>query len=592
MKTLRKLGLASSLVLSLALSACGGDAEEVQKIRIIAMNDFHGNIEVPAPTNGGSVVIKDSANPAGTTVKTGGAAFIASLVKKLQADNTNNIVVAAGDLVNASPVTSTLFHQEPAIDVLNQIGLEVSSVGNHEFDLGKTELLRLQNGGCFNGGVVGTDTCVTNGTFSGAKFKYLAANVVDSNSKTILPATYTKTFGGITVGFIGLTLKDTPSAVLASGVAGLTFLPEATTINTYAAQLRANGASAVVVLIHQGGQTTASTFNDKTCPGLTGEIVPIMNALSKDVDVVVSGHTHQEYVCTVNGKLLTSTGFYGSALTSIDLTVAKKSGVMSFTADNIPVINDTNTSLPSGLVALAKDAIVDATVQMYVTKAAAVKNLAVGSITADIKRALLANTTTRDETAEGPMGDVMADFYFAGVPKADFAITNPGGVRSDLLFTTANGVVTYGDLLTVAPFSNDLVTVDLTGAQVIRLLEQQWETLNCAAKTGINGCGRMLQPSAQLTYTWDASQAQNASAGQGARLVAGSVKIGGVALDVTKTYRIATNSFLGQGGDNFTVMQSGTNYAATGYKDIDAFVSYMKANPRLAPPAKRVTRLN
>jgi 5'-nucleotidase len=316
-----------------------------------------------------------------------------------------------------------------------------------------------------------------------------------------------------------------------------------------------------------------------------------MNALSKDVDVVVSGHTHQEYVCTVNGKLLTSTGFYGSALTSIDLTVAK-SGVKSFSADNIPVINDTNTSLPAGLVALAKDAIVDATVQMYVTKAAAVKNLAVGSITANITRAFLNNTTTRDETAEGAMGDVMADFYFAGVPKADFAITNPGGVRSDLLFTTASGVVTYGDLLTVAPFSNDLVTVDLTGAQVIRLLEQQWETLNCAAKTGINGCGRMLQPSAQLTYTWDASQAQNAATGQGARLVAGSVKIGGVALDVTKTYRIATNSFLGQGGDNFTVMQAGTNYKATGYKDIDAFVSYMKANPRLAPPAKRVTRLN
>lgn len=591
MNNLKRLGLASSLLLALALSACGSDTEEVQLIRIIAMNDFHGNIEVPLATNGGSVVVKDSANPAGTTIKTGGAAFIASLIKKLQAENTNNIVVAAGDMVNASPVTSTLFHQEPAIDVLNQIGLEVSSVGNHEFDLGKTELMRLQNGGCFNGGVVGTDTCLNNGTFGGAKFKYLAANVVDSNNKTILPATYTKTFGGITVGFIGLTLKDTPNAVLPSGVAGLSFLPEATTINTYAAQLRASGASAVVVLIHQGGQTTASTFNDKSCPGLTGEIVPIMNALSKDVDVVVSGHTHQEYVCTVNGKLLTSTGFYGSALTSIDLTVAK-SGVKSFSADNIPVINDTNTSLPAGLVALAKDAIVDATVQMYVTKAAAVKNLAVGSITANITRAFLNNTTTRDETAEGAMGDVMADFYFAGVPKADFAITNPGGVRSDLLFTTANGVVTYGDLLTVAPFSNDLVTVDLTGAQVLRLLEQQWETLNCAAKTGINGCGRMLQPSAQLTYTWDANQAPNAAAGQGARLVAGSVKIGGVALDVTKTYRIATNSFLGQGGDNFTVMQAGTNYRATGYKDIDAFVSYMKANPRLAPPAKRVTRLN
>jgi len=593
MTVFKKRSLLAALLLSALVIGCGGNSEEVQEIRIIAMNDFHGNIEVPAPTNGGSVIVKDSANPAGTAINTGGASFIASLVKQLKAGNVNNIVVAAGDLLSASPVVSTLFHQEPAIDVLNQIGLEVSSVGNHEFDLGKSELMRLQNGGCFVGGVVGTDTCVNNGTFSGAKFKYLAANVVDSTNATILPATYTKKFGGITVGFIGLTFKDTPTAVLPSGVAGLTFLAEAATINTHAAQLRANGASAVVVLIHQGGQTTASTLNDKSCPGLTGEIVPIMNALSKDVDVVVSGHTHQEYVCNVNGKLLTSTGFYGSALTSIDLTVAK-SGVKSFKADNIAVINDTNKTLPAGLVALAKDATVDATVQNYVTKAAAVKNLPVGTITADIKRALLANasTPTRDETAEGAMGGVMADFMYAGVPKADFAIQNPGGVRADLLFSTSSGVVTYGDLLTVAPYTNDLVTVDLTGAQIVRLLEQQWEAPNCAAKTGANGCGRMLQPSAQLTYTWDASVASGAATGKGARLIVSSIKIKGVALDVNKTYRIATVSFLGQGGDNFTVMSSGTNYTATGYKDIDAFVSYMKANPKLAPPAPRITRLN
>jgi len=593
-------GSIATLLLSALVTGCGGSSsaisvngdEEVQQIRIIAMNDFHGNIEVPVPTNGGSLVVKDSANPAGTTINTGGAAYIATLVQSLKATNPNNIVVAAGDLVNASPVTSTLFHQEPAIDVLNQIGLEVSSVGNHEFDLGQSELLRLQNGGCFPGGVIGTDTCINNGAFTGAKFKYLAANVVDNSNKTILPATYTKQFGGITVGFIGLTLKDTPTVVLASGVAGLSFLSEASTINSYASQLRSNGASAVVVLIHQGGQTTATTINDKSCPGLTGEIVPIMNALSKDVDVVVSGHIHQEYVCTVNGKLLTSTGFYGSALTKIDLTVGKKSGVKTVTADNIPVINDTNKSLPAGFTALAKDAKVDATVQLYVTKAAAVKNLAVGSIKADIKRVLLAGSTTRDETAEGAMGDVMADFMYAGVPKADFAITNPGGVRADLIFATANGVVTYGDLLTVAPFSNDLVTVDLTGAQIIRLLEQQWEAANCAAKTGVNGCGRLLQPSAQLTYSWDASKPSGAASGQGARLVTDSVKINGVALDLNKTYRIATVTFLGQGGDNFTVMQSGKNYVATGYKDIDAFVAYMKANPTLAPPTPRITRLN
>ena len=589
MKTWKFLGFASLVVGAFVLAACNDSSEEeVQNIRIIAMNDFHGNIEVPTATNGGSVIVKESAAP----INTGGAAFIASLVNQLKSSNKNSIVVAAGDNVNASPVTSTLFHQEPAIDVLNQIGLEVSSVGNHEFDLGKSELLRLQNGGCFVGGVVGTDTCLNGGTFSGAKFKYLAANVVGSDGKTLLPATYTKTFGGITVGFIGLTFKDTPSAVLPSGVAGLTFLDEVATINTYAAKLRSDGASAVVVLIHQGGQTTASSLNDKSCPGLTGAIVPIVNALSKDVDVVVSGHTHQEYVCSVNGKLLTSTGFYGSTLTSIDLTVAK-SGVKSVSADNIPVINDTNKTLPTGRVALVKDPAVDATVQSYVAKAAAVKNLPVGSITATVSRALLPNTSTptRDETAEGAMGDIMADFYFAGVPKADFAITNPGGVRADLVFQNG-GVVTYGDLLTVAPFSNDLVTVDLTGAQIIRLLEQQWEKANCDAKTGVNGCGRLLQPSSQLKYSWDASKPAGASDGAGARLVPGSVTIGGVALDATKTYRIATNSFLGQGGDNFTVMKAGVNYTATGYKDIDAFVAYMKSNPKVSPPVSRVTRIN
>lgn len=602
MAGLRNPLLISSLCFSLVLAGCGGagtsDApESVQSIRIIASNDFHGNIEVPAPTNGGSVVVKDPNNPAGTVVKTGGAAFMASLVKKLQAENPNNIFVGAGDLVYASPVTSTLFHQEPAIDVLNQMQMSVSSVGNHEFDLGKTELLRLQNGGCFAGGTVGTDTCINNGTFSGAKFQYLAANVTDSSNKTILPATYIKDFNGVKVGFIGLPLKDTPTAVLPAGVAGLSFLDEAATINSYAAQLRANGANAVVVLIHQGGATTATTINDKTCPNFTGDIVGIANALSKDVDVVISGHTHQEYICNVNGKLLTSTGFYGSVLTSIDITVGSKTGVKSVSANNIPVVNDTNTTLPSGMVALAKDSVVDGIVQTYVTKAATVKNLAVGSISADIKRALLSGggTPTRDETAEGAMGDVMADFMYAGVPRADFAITNPGGVRSDLLFATANGVVTYGDLLTVAPFGNDLVTVDLTGAQIIRLLEQQWEALNCAAKNGpttANGCGRMLQPSAQLTYTWDYSKPQGAADGQGARVIVNTVRIGGAPIDLTKTYRIATVSFLGQGGDNFTVMQQGKNYTATGYKDIDAFVSYMKAHPNLAPPAKRITRLN
>jgi 5'-nucleotidase len=583
----------------LALAACGGSSSnppDPVTVKVIAMNDFHGNIEVPAANNGGSVVLKDPANAAGTTVRSGGAAYLATLIKQLRASNANSIVVGAGDMVGASPVTSTLTHDEATVDILNQIGLEVTSVGNHEFDHGKGELQRLQNGGCYVGGTVGKDTCINGGVFPGASYKWLSANVVDTASgKTLFPATYVKKFGKASVGFIGLTLKGTPAVVTSTGVTGLNFLDEATTINSYAAQLKKDGVDAVVVLIHQGGQTTASTLNDQSCPNLSGDILPIVDALGKDVDVVVSGHTHQEYVCKRNGKLLTSTGFYGSAVTDINLTIVPGAGVTGLTANTVPVINDLNTTAPTGYAILAKDATIDAAVQSYVNLAATLKNQVVGSITADIKRALLANssTPTRDETAEGPMGDVMADVYLSGGPQADIAFINPGGVRADLIYKNG-GAVTYGDLLTVAPFGNTLATVDLTGAQIVRLLEQQWEAPNCSAKTGANGCGRMLQPSSTFSYSWDASKPAGAAVGSGNRVVAGSLKLNGVTMDMSKTYRVTLNSFMAPGpGDNFSVVTtSGTNVTNSGVIDIDAFVGYMKKNLNLAPPAPRVTRLN
>ncbi len=590
--------------LALSLAACGSSSPPppppppppAVQVKLIAMNDFHGNFEIPAAGNGGSVVLKDAAVPAGTAVRTGGAAYLATLIKQLKAKNPNSIVVGAGDMVGASPVTSTLTHDEATVDILNQIGLEVTSVGNHEFDKGKDELLRLQNGGCYVGGIVGKDTCVYGGIFNGASYKYLSANVmVTATGKTLFPATMVKKFGDVSVGFIGLTLKGTPTVVTSTGVAGLDFLDEAATINTYATQLKAAGANAVVVLIHQGGQTTASTLNDQTCPGLSGEILPIVDALGSNVDVVVSGHTHQEYVCKRNGKLLTSTGFYGSAVTEIDLTIQPGAGVTNAVANTVPVINDLNATVPTGYSILAKDATIGAAVQAYVDLSASLKNLVVGSITADIKRALLVGvpTPTRDETAEGAMGDVMADVYLSGGPKADIAFINPGGVRADLIYKTG-GAVTFGDLLTVAPFGNTLVTVDLTGAQIVRLLEQQWEKPNCDAKTGINGCGRLLQPSSTFTYTWDAAKPAGAADGTGDRVVAGSLKLNGVGMDLSKTYRVTFNSFQAPGpGDNFSVVTTaGKNITRSGVIDIDAFVAYMKAHPNLAPPTPRVTRLN
>lgn len=566
-------------------------------VKLIALNDFHGNIEPPAASNGGTAFLPDTTKPAGTAVKVGGAAYLATVIKNIKAKNPNNIVVGAGDMIGASPFTSNITHEEAAVDILNQIGLEVTSVGNHEFDKGKLELLRMQNGGCYpaagNVGIVGVDTCLLNGQFPGAKYKYLSANVVDTASgKTLLPATYIKQFGLVSVGFIGLTLQGTPNVVTASGVAGLRFDEESAVINAYATQMKANGVSAVVVLIHQGGQTLATTLNDQSCPGLSGDILPIMDKLNSKVDMVVSGHTHQEYVCNYKGKLLTSTGFYGGAVSEIDLTITPGKGLTAAVANTVPVIQaDTNSYIPAGFTGVLKDPVIDAAVARYTKLSSGLSNLMVGSITSSINRALLAGTTNRDETAEGAMGGVLADTYLLGGPAADIGIINPGGVRADLTFV-APGSVTYGNLLTVAPFGNTLVSLNLTGAQLVRLLEQQWETPNSTAKTGINGGGRMLQVSKGLTYSWSVSSLLGAAPGMGNRLAPGTLKLNGIAIDPAKTYRITTNNFLADGGDNFTVMTKGTSRVNSGVIDMDAFVAFFRANTPLSPPTPRTTRVD
>jgi len=577
-------------------------------VRLIAMNDFHGNFAPPSSTNGGSMTLPNGG--AGQKVTVGGAAYLATLVKSLQASNTNNIVVGAGDGISASPFESMITHDEATVDILNTIGLEVTSVGNHEFDHGSAELLRIQNGGCYPAsgtqGVVGSDTCLVNGIYPGAKFKYLAANVnVTATGKTLLPATYIKRFGTVSVGFVGLTFQGTPTAVSASGVAGLEFKEESAVINQYAAQLKAQGVNAVVVLIHQGGQTTATTINDKTCPGFSGDITTIVDKLSADVDVIVSGHTHQEYVCSYAAAtakkniLLTSTGYYGGAVSAIDLVLQPSKGLVSASANTVPVIQAdaaANATLPTGFMPVAKDATVDALVTKYKTLSATLAGQGVGTITASINRALMtvAGVIGRDETAEGAMGDVMADSYLTGVPGgADIAFTNPGGVRADLSYT-APGTVTYAALNTVEPFGNTLSTLSLTGAQILRLLEQQWEAPNNTAKTNAatNSVGRLLQPSKGLTYTYDNNQPAGLAAGQGNRIVAGTLKLNGVAIDPAKSYKIVTNSFLASGGDNFKVMATGSNITDTKIVDLAAMIVYFSANSPLSPPTPRVTRLN
>ncbi len=525
---------------------------EPVKVRVLAINDFHGNLLAPR----GGIRVKDPANPGKTmNVDAGGAEYLATAVAELRKSNPNHVFVAAGDLIGATPLLSALFRDEPTIESMNLMGLEISAVGNHEFDKGAAELLRMQNGGCNP-----TDGCKGPGPFKGANFQYLAASTVDiKTGQTLLPAYKVKTFQGIPVAFIGLTLEATPSIVVPAGVAGLKFRNEAETVNELVPMLQKQGIEAIVVLIHEGGVPTGN-YNE--CPGISGPIVDTVKKLDKAVDVVVSGHTHRAYNCRIDGRLVTSADKYGTVVSAIDLVLDPRTrDIVSSVADNVLV-------LPS----FAKDAQQTALIAQYEALAKPLAKRVVGRIGADLPR-------NANPAGESPLGQVIADAQLAATQDAgaQVAFMNPGGIRAPLPMP-ADGLVRYDDLFSVQPFYNNLVTMTLTGAQVLELLEQQW--------AGQGGGGRVLHVSRGFSYSWDNSK----PAGQ--RVVPGSVMINGQPLDLLSAVRVTANSFLAGGGDNFKVLRQGKN-AVTGVMDVDALEAFVKNNPTVAPGAlDRITRLN
>ncbi|MBR1090086.1 bifunctional metallophosphatase/5'-nucleotidase [Bradyrhizobium manausense] len=549
---LKKLTLAA-----LALCAFPAFAQPAApvELRILAINDFHGNLRPPP----GGIRINDPEDKTKKVmVNAGGAEYMATLVKQLSAGHKNTIFVAAGDLIGASPFLSAMFHDEPSVESLSMMGLAITSVGNHEFDEGKTELLRMQNGGCHP-----EDGCQGPHPFAGAKFHYLAASTVETaTGKSVLPPYEIREFEGIPVAFIGLTLKETSGIVSPKGIAGLEFRDEAETVNALVPQLKTRGVEAIVVLIHQGGEP-AGDYNE--CPAITGPIVDIVKKFDRAVDVVVSGHTHRAYVCDIDGRLVTSGDKYGTLVTAIDLKLDPATrDIVGAKAENVIVAS----------ASLAKEPEQTALIDAYDKLSAPIANRPAGSVTQILSR-------VPNDAGESALGDVIADAQLAATSDAKdgsavIALTNPGGIRTDII-PQANGAVTYGEIFASQPFRNRLVTMTLSGSQLKDMLEQQWLDPKRP---------RILQVSNGFSYSWDASKPF------GERVMADRMTLHGRPIEPATGYRVTVNDYLAAGGDGFSVAKQGAWPQYGGY-DADALFAFFKGHGPIGPqPPTRILRLN
>jgi 5'-nucleotidase len=567
-------------------------------LQLLSFNDFHGNLEPPAGSSGRIVVDHrldpDTGKPVDVTQDVGGVEYLATHLADARKGHPNSLTVAAGDIIGASPLLSAAFHDEPTIEAMNLLGLDVTAVGNHEFDEGYQELQRMQHGGCLDDGDgANNQNSCPDGSFGGADFSFLAANVkYAGTNKTILPSYKIENVNGARIGFIGMTLKDTPSIVTASGVQGLEFTDEVATANALVPVLRKQGVKAIVVLIHQGGVPAKQQWTDPngktwavnpnydyTCGGggtlipASSPILDIAARLDPQIDMVISGHTHQPYVCDVmdpagHDRLVTSASSFGRLFTETTLKYDRRTQDIvraSVEGANLPVTRD-----------VAKDPAETSLIDTYKTLVAPIASKVIGHITTDV-------TAAGNAVGESQLGDLIADAQLADGSTVTngqtpvIAFMNPGGIRADLTYANskygeAPGDVTFEEAFTVQPFNNYLVSMTLTGQDIYDLLAQQ--------VTGPNaGSHKILQVSNGFSYQLGASGA-----------VDGTVELNNVPIDKNASYRVVTNNFLQGGGDNFPAFTHGTDVYYGGL-DIDAFASYLEAHSPYTPGAlTRITQ--
>jgi 5'-nucleotidase len=557
---LKKIG---RVLVALAIMPAGverqGAAQQARTVtvQLLAINDFHGNIEPPTGSDG--LVNRTPA---------GGVEYLATHLRIAARNNPNSILVGAGDLMGASPLISGLLHDGPTIEAMNAMNMSVTSIGNHELDHGPAELFRRIAGGCLR-----QKDCSEGEKSEAARFQYLAANVVrtDGSGGMLLPSTAVRTVGGMKIGFIGETLEDTPHLVPPESVQGLRFLEESAVANAAAAQLELHGVHAIVLLIHQGGQqqTGDGQPDPNGCANFDGPIKTVAGKLSPSIKVVISGHSHRFYNCEISGHTVTSAGSFGRLFTRVNLSIDRERGtILSVSAKNEVVTRD-----------VAKDLALTAIIDKYRPGAVRISSQPVGSITGEISNAA-------NSAGESALGDVITDAQLASVsaPEAGGAVvafTNSSGIRAGMVgIAGPNGgrEVSYGDLYATQPFGNRIEVRSMTGDMIRRLLEQQFQF-------GANPNLR-VQVSEGFTYRYRL----NAPAGQ--RVMAESVALHGHPIAATDLVRVAATDFLFSGGGGLTVLGEGTN-PTVGPVDVDALVDYVRTHSPVAPgPQNRIVRLD
>ncbi len=578
--------LLASLSLAIALAGCASAPSGPVEVRLIAFNDLHGHLEA-AP--GLTLAWPDPAQPErALRLNAGGAAYLAGTVQALRAGARHSLVLSSGDLIGATPLISALFLHESTIDVMNRLGLDIAAPGNHEFDAGRAEFERVIGGGCRAPDAGAATVSCALEHHAGARFEHVAANIVTERGRTLLAPSTVREFDGVRVGFIGAVTRATPRLVSPSGVVGLRFTDEAEAINAEAARLKAQGVEALVVLIHEGGeignQGTAAGWNDTACDNRRGPVFEIARRLSRDIDLVFSAHTHQGYRCVVDGLPILQATAHGRGVSVADLVIDRKSGDVDRTRSrhrNLPVFNSRSDPALRAMIVAAEPAPFDAAlreaqpvaavaqrVAQYAAAAAPLAQRVVGRIGGNFERA-----AATDASAGRLIAD--AQWLATRAPErggAQFALMNPGGVRTDLRCAGAPPCeVTYGDVFTMQPFGNSLVVMTLSGVELKRLLEDQQRPGRAAPL--------FLIPSASLTYRWQAS------APHGQRVQ--ELRIGGAPWRADDNYRFTVNSFLAEGGDGMSILAQGRDRVGAG-PDLEALIAHLASVP--APdPTPRIT---